>query len=105
MIEHESSISNSIVSVKDTVINQIFCNGTEDTHKSFDSAFFAKNKSLNARIDDRSNTASVGSIVVKLSERVNPDTEVGSSGSSSTPIISSFAYDLFLGLNLRLSLP
>jgi hypothetical protein len=38
------------------------------THRSFDSAFFAKNNSLNALTADRKKTASLGSIVVKLDE-------------------------------------
>ena len=42
---------------------------------------------------------------VKLPERVKPVTDVGSNWSSSTPVISSVEYDLFLGLIRRLSLP
>lgn len=56
------------------------------THKSLDSAFFAKNNNFNERIFERRKTASLGNIDVKLPDRCKPETEVGSSGSSSTPI-------------------
>ena len=74
-------------------------------NSSFDSAFLARNNHRRERSDERSSTASLGSIAVRLPDRVRPDTDAGSRGSSSTPSMSSFEGDLFLGRKRRASAP
>ena len=66
------------------------------TYNSFASAFLARNNHLKEGKDDFNNTASLGSMVLKLPLVVKPLTEAGLDGSDSTPIISSFEYESFL---------